>query len=180
MSKFFISLISTLCLTSSLVIADEMEEEEDTGKVKIEWQNPDKYIDVRPSNQSRKRFQESTFNKLEAFLEKLAEKLPEGQSLTMTVTNLDLAGHVWPGHMAGMNSTQEIRVIKRVDFPRMYFSFSLLDADGNIVKQGDEELKDMSFQDRTIGRTQNDALRYEKNMLESWFNKTLMPEKTEE
>ncbi|MCY7294664.1 DUF3016 domain-containing protein [Alteromonas sp. a30] len=178
MNKLVISLLCGLSL-SFLTQAADNTQEKPAGRATIEWQNPDEYVDVRPSNQSKKRFQTSTFNKLEAFVEKLAEALPEGQTLSMTVTNLDLAGHVWPGHMAGMNSTQEIRVIKRVDIPRMYFSYQLFDANGKVIKEGEEELKDMSFQERNIGRIQNDSLRYEKNMLERWFNKTLMPTSAE-
>lgn len=177
-------LLSSFLLSSALLAfcthasdTPEGEKEGTNGRVNIEWQNPKSYTDIRPSNQSKKRFQEATFKKIEKFLEKLAGKLPEGQKLKMTVTDLDLAGHVWPGHMAGMNNTQDIRVIKRVDFPRMNFSYTLVDENGKMLKSGEEKLKDMSFQSHNLGRIHSDGLRYEKNMLEHWFKKTLVPKK---
>jgi len=176
MTKLFSTLLLSTALCSFLTFADTHadEEKEPEGRVNIEWQDPKSYTDIRPSNQSKKRFQESTFKKLEKFMEKLATKLPEGQHLNLVVTDLDLAGHVWPGHMAGMSNTQDVRVIKRVDFPRINFSYTLLDSNGETVKAGEETLKDMSFQEHHLGRFKSDGLRYEKNMLERWFKKTLV------
>ena len=45
------------------------------GKVEVTWENTDKYTDVRPSNESRKRFKERTFKQLDEYLVELAEAL---------------------------------------------------------------------------------------------------------
>lgn len=167
MNKYIISLSAITMLVYGTVSADEKQDGPD--RVQIEWKDPKSYTDVRAANQSSKRFRENTFKKLEAYLEKLAVKLPEGQSLKITVTDLDLAGHVWPGHMVGMDSTSDVRMIKRVDIPRMNFSYQLLDSAGNVIQEGDEKLKDMSFQDHINKHFNNDSLRYEKKMLDDWF-----------
>ena len=138
-------------------------------RVEVEWINPSDYTDIRPANQSRNRFRETTFKHLEKHLEELAARLPAGQRLKLTVTNLDLAGQVWPGHMMGLGLSSDVRLIKRVDIPRINFSYELLDGSGAMIRTGEEKLKDMSFQDRAAARYRNQTLRYEKTMLRDWF-----------
>lgn len=142
------------------------------SRVQIEWQDPTSYSDVRAANQSRKHFREKTFNRLEKHLEKLASKLPDGQTLKLSVTDLDLAGRVWPGSFMGLNTAGDVRIVKRVDFPSMQFSYTLVDAQNSVIKTGEEKLRDLSFQDRANRHFRSDALRYEKRMLDDWFGKT--------
>lgn len=139
-------------------------------EVEITWQEPEKYTDVRPANESRKRFRENTFQKLEKYLAELAEDLPDGQKLQITVDNLDLAGQVWPASFVGLgNSTSDVRMIKSIDIPRMSFTYQLVDATGLIVQESAVDLKDMSFLDRFNPFFDSESLRYEKNMLRDWF-----------
>ena len=62
-----------------------------------------------------------------------------------------------------------MRLIKSIDIPRIAFSFELLGADGTVLQQGEQNLKDMSFQDRHNPFFSSENLRYEKNMLRMWF-----------
>ena len=141
------------------------------AKVDVTWQNPEKYTDVRPSNESRTRFKERTFKQLDEYILELAETLPEGQTLKMNVTNLDLAGQVWPASFVGMGSgANDVRLIKSIDIPRIAFSFELLGADGAVIQQGEQNLKDMSFQNRHNPFFSSENLRYEKNMIRMWFD----------
>jgi len=140
--------------------------------VKVKWQNPDKYTDVRAANESRIRYRERVFHQLDEYWQKLADKLPDGQTLNVTVTNLDLAGQVWPGTFIGLDTTSDVRLIKRIDIPRIKFSYTLTDANGKVLKQADEDIKDMAFQDRTNTFFHDDPLRYEKNMIRDWFEDT--------
>lgn len=168
-------LITLLCVsalvvsTASAAKSPPPPNPEEMKRVEVEWLNPSDYSDIRPSNQSRTRFRETTFKHLEKHLEKLAIRLPEGQRLKLTVTNLDLAGQVWPGHMIGLGLSSDVRLIKRVDIPRMNFSYELLDESGVVIRAGEEKLKDMAFQERAIARYRNETLRYEKTMLKDWF-----------
>lgn len=171
MNKYLIPL-GALSIMASATVNAEAHPTEESDRVEIEWKDPKSYSDVRSANQPRTRFRESTFKKLEQHLEKLAIKLPEGQTLKLTVTDLDLAGQVWPGHMVGLNSTSDVRMIKRIDIPRMNFAFQLLNASGNVLKEGEEKLKDMNFQDHINRHFNNDSLRYEKKMLDDWFKDT--------
>ncbi|MEH6709969.1 MAG: DUF3016 domain-containing protein [Paraglaciecola polaris] len=141
------------------------------GKVEVIWQNSDKYTDVRSANESRTRFKERTFTQLEEYLTELAEALPNEQTLKITVTNLDLAGQVWPASFVGFgHSASDVRLIKSIDIPRIAFNYELLDSAGAVLQQGEQKLKDMSFQDRHNPFFSSETLRYEKNMLRMWFN----------
>jgi hypothetical protein len=138
--------------------------------VEINWDKPKKYTDVRPTNESRKRFRESTFKRINQYLEKLAQNLPDDTKLMMKVTNLDLAGQVWPASHVGLgHSASDVRVIKQIDIPRINFSYQLLASTGEIIQQADVKLKDMSFLDRANRSFKSEPLRYEKNMLQRWF-----------
>lgn len=141
------------------------------AQVEVNWQTPEKYTDIRPANQSRSGFHKQVFAQLEKHLNKLAEALPDDQKLSITVTNVDLAGQVWPASFVGLSRAGgDIRVIKNIDIPRLHFSYTLTAADGTVL-QGDEvELKDMSFLDRDLGIRKSDAFRYEKRMLSEWFD----------
>lgn len=141
----------------------------------VVWKNPEKYTDVRPTNESRVKFRERTFKALEEYITELAEELPEGDKLTMTVTNLDLAGQVWPASFAFGNATgSDIRVIKRVDIPRISFSYSLTDSNGEVLKSAEVKLKDMAFLNTPTPFIGRENLGYEKNMLKEWFEDDLI------
>lgn len=140
------------------------------AEVEIVWENPKEYRDVQPTAQSRARFREQTFNNLEKYINELAEDLPEGQTLSMKVTNLDLAGAVWPASFVGFgHSSSDIRLVKSIDIPRMAFSYVLTDASGIALQEGDVNIKDMNFQHRHNPFFNSETLRYEKNMLRQWF-----------
>jgi len=157
-----ISLFATLILGNPQLLA--------AAQVEIQWQNPEKYRDVRPSNQSRKRFRESTFKNLDEYLQELSSHLPEGSKLVMTVIDLDLAGQVFPASFTGLaQGGSDIRVIKDVDIPRMKFNYQLLSNSGDLLQESEVDLKDMSFLTRGNQLFRSESLRYEKNMLKRWF-----------
>lgn len=135
------------------------------ASVEVNWIKPEKYTDVRAGQESRKRFRERTFKKFEAHFQKLASKLPEQQKIVINVTNVDLAGDV-------TFNMKRIRIIKDIYIPRMKFNYQLLNADGKVLKQEDVDLKDMGFMMHANSRIHNDALRYEKVMLNKWFKST--------
>lgn len=146
-----------------------------TASVDVTWENPKDYADVRPSNESRTGFQKRTFAQLDKHIAKLAEKLPDDYKLSMTVTDLDLAGQVWPSSFVGLGNggANDVRLIKRVHIPRMEFSYTLTDATGAVVKSADVNIKDMNFMESIARMRNSDPLRYEKNMLGEWFRDEL-------
>jgi hypothetical protein len=90
----------------------------------------------------------------------------------MKVSDLDLAGEVWPASYAGLgHSVSDVRIIKNNYIPRINFSYQLVNESGQVLQQSEVKLKDMSFFDRSSHGFRNDSLRYEKVMLKRWFNK---------
>ncbi len=139
------------------------------ANVEINWVEPENYKDVRPGNHgSKKKFEEQVFYTLEKHFTKMAEQLPEGQLLTVNVTDIDLAGDTMIG---GIN---QYRVIKGVYHPRIEFSYQLVDDKGVSRYNGEINLKDRHFKSGSTGRYKNDFLSYEKLMLDKWFKKTFV------
>ncbi len=145
------------------------------AEVEVKWEDPDSYTDVKPANESRGGFQKRTFNALEEYFAELAESLPDGQTWSVTVTNLDLAGQVWPSSFVGFGSSAgtDIRLIKEIDIPRIAFSYTLTDASGATIKSADVKLKDMGFMDGLARKRHRDNLAYEKEMIREWFNEEM-------
>lgn len=140
----------------------------------VTWGDYQTFTDVKPANGMRKAYAESTFKTLEEYMHKLAADLPQGHTLAMTITNLDLAGRVLPGSFTGLglHSADMIRVIKTIDIPRIEFTYEYKDANGIVVKSDTVNLKDMSFMTGHNPLFSSDSLKYEKNMLRKWFKKT--------
>ena len=109
--------LQTLLSFSVLCVVALMPPVSLAADVKVNWINPDKYRDIHAGEESRKRFKENTFSALEAHLLKLAEALPESQTLKIDVTDVDLAGSVHHG------GSRQIRLIKDIYFPRITLSF---------------------------------------------------------
>lgn len=131
--------------------------------VKVTWTEPSKYRDIYSGNQGKKRFRESTFKELEKHLLKLAKALPESQTLEIDVTDVDLAGDV---HASSM---RDIRVIKEIYFPRIKFSYKLINEEQVIIHSGNVNIKDMNFMMGNSSRYRNKSLGYEKKLLDDWF-----------
>lgn len=172
MKKFtFTILTAALFLSANLVAGEQREENriDESERMTVTWVNPKEFTDVKPSMGVASKFRERTMTLLTEYMNELASELPEDQTLNIKVTDVDLAGRVWPG-------AREVRVVRQLEIPRMDFSYELLNADGSVVKSDTVELKDMGFMD-SVGRTfRNDPLKYEKNMLQDWFNKEFKQE----
>lgn len=173
--KLSLSLIVCLFTFQVSALTDTAEVPADAvasnGKLRVEWQDPDSYRDVRAANGPDKPYRDNVFFQIEKHLTKITKKLPEGQTLTLTFTDVDLAGQVWPAQFQGMPGTGDVRIVRGINYPRFDFNYSLINTAGNVLKQGEESLKDMSFQQRVNRIFRNDPLRYEKALLERWLSR---------
>ncbi len=132
----------------------------------VTWTDYKKYRDIRSGDESRKHFRERIFKDFEKHFTKLAERLPEGQVLKIDVTDVDLAGDT---HAGGID---RLRIVKEIYFPRMNFSYQLVNVDGSVEKDDTVVLKDMSFMMGENLRYRHKSLGYEKKMLDDWFLET--------
>ena len=142
------------------------------GEVKVDWQEPEKFTDIRPSNDSRKAYRERAIKKFDGFFADVASDLPEGYNWHVTVTDVDLAGEV--DYFAG-GAGNALRIVKDIYSPAIKFNYVLRDKHGEEVASGEEKLRDMGFMQQLRSANDNDEFRYEKQMLQDWFKKELQP-----
>jgi hypothetical protein len=135
------------------------------GKLGVQYIEAEKFADIGFGSLERER----NLKTLSDFLQALAAKLPEGQTLQLTVVDVDLAGQVWPG------SLHDIRVLRgRADWPRVHLQYTLRQGD-TTLKSGDAQIIDMGYLDQagSLAESQG-ALSHEKRMLQTWFRKTFI------
>ena len=96
-------------------------------------------------------------------------RLPAGQQLAVTVTDLRRAGWVDPMFRPG----QPVRVVRDIDAPRMDLRFRLTDASGAVLREGDAKLRDLGFLSRPQRPGPAEALTHEKNLVDRWLDEVL-------
>lgn len=132
--------------------------------VTVHYDKPDQFADI--SFDPRKR--EDALLQLTRHFEKLGTSLAPGQSLTIDVTDVDLAGREDPR----LRGISDIRILNGgVDWPRMTLHY-VLEQDGKVLRSGDAKLSDMSYLNRLNRYSSSEPLRYEKLMMDEWFDKT--------
>jgi hypothetical protein len=137
------------------------------AEVTVTYVKPDDYTDVPRSVIERDR----VLKDFSEYFAKLDKKLPAGQSLKIEVLDIDLAGRLYPRYSGG----DDIRVLKGgADWPRMHLRYTL-SQDGQTLRSGDEQLSNMNYQMSMTRYADSEPLRYEKQMLDDWFKKTIAP-----
>jgi len=131
------------------------------GKVELNWVEPEKFSDVGFGNADR----QAALQALGAHIARLGQQLPDGQTLKIQVTDLNLAGE------KKFTPSRDVRVLRgRADWPTMQLSYALL-ADGRELKAGQARLADMNY----LFTTRNDEYGYEKRMIDNWFRAEFAP-----
>jgi hypothetical protein len=131
------------------------------GNVQVSFVQSSSYSDVRDSA----RRTEDTLAALQRHFEAMgAQYLATGQTLKVEVLDVDLAGEVRHGMRAN-----DIRVLRgRADWPRLQLRYTL-ESPGAAAKRGAATLADPAYLERSLPLPSNDALPYERRMLEDWF-----------
>ena len=138
------------------------------GRVTVTFDQPDKFTDVKSSYLGAT--DQGYLNELQRYIEYAARGyLADGQRLTVKFTDIDMAGDFEPGRPR----LADVRVMKGIYVPRLKFSYAVTDAAGQTVKQGDENLTDMTYQSRFKTSNSSDTLFYEKAMFADWMASTL-------
>ena len=142
------------------------------AQVEVNWQQPEKFTDIRPANESKNRYRERVLKIFDGYFVDMAKKLPEDYSWKITVTDLDLAGEIDP--FAG-GAGNELRVVKEIYSPAIKFSHIIQNNYGEQIINQEEKLRDMGFMHTLRSYRDNDEFRYEKQMLEQWFSRDVLP-----
>ncbi len=146
------------------------------AEVKLTWQNPEKYTDIRPGTGTKKAYQQKVIKAFDKMWAEFAEKLPAGYKFEVVITDLDLAGDVEPMYSGAGRTMNDIRVVKDIYFPKMNLDYVLYDANNVEVAKGTAvKIKDMGFmQSGSLGHNSRE-FGYEQHMLEKWFEKEVLP-----
>ena len=137
------------------------------AQVSVSYVKPEDFVDIDRNPIDRER----TLKQFTEYFQSLEKKLPAGQSLKIEVLDIDLAGRLYPRRAA-----DDIRVMNGgADWPRMHLKYTL-EQDGQVLRSGDEEISNMDYQHRVGGYFDSDPLRYEKQMLDDWFRKSIAPQ----
>lgn len=154
-----ISILTTLLSLSSLPVQ--------AASVEVKFTEAKKFADIRSGEENHHQFTENVFYNIEKLITKLAADLPEEQVLKVEFTDIDLAGDI------DMFNARLFRVVKNMYPPRLAFNYQLIAKDKSIIKQGEENIRDTTFMVHESLRYKNEALGYEKHLLEKWFKATI-------
>lgn len=162
-------LILSLALTPALAFG-AANHQPGAEKLQVNFPNWQHYTDIKDSYIETEKGEQGILNELKEALTLDAKyAVPDGDHLTITFSDIDLAGDFEPWRGPQWD---DVRVVKDIYPPRFKFTYTLTDGSGKVLKQGPENIVDMAFQMRvTINR--DDPLRYEKDILKDWMDRTL-------
>jgi len=133
----------------------------------VTFVNPEKFTNIgRYADQK-----EASHNQTEVahFIEQLAaRRLPTEQALQVEVLDVDLAGLV-----AARRRAYDVRVMRSVTWPSLKLRYRLV-LGKQVLVSGEETVADMDYLQRPNPYSTDDPLRYEKRMLDEWFQKRLV------
>lgn len=139
--------------------------------IEVKFDHPEKFTDAKDTFPGRSDGDSASLSGIKDFIEtKAAKYMADGETLTITFTDIDLAGDFEP---ESGPSGSETRIIKGVYPPRLDFTYKVIDANQKVVKEGQEKLRDINFQMRANPTNQDDPLRFEKDMLNDWMRSNL-------
>ncbi len=140
------------------------------GPVSVEWTDPAEFSELRFSQNRWEAQQGDWVTQLARYLqERAAARLPEGQRMDVTITDIKRAGSFEPWHGANANN---IRVMRDVYPPRMTLQVRITDAEGQVVSEGEQRLVDTAFL-MNSRPMDTDPLRFEKDMIDTWLRREL-------
>ena len=139
------------------------------ANVTVAFTHPENYADMPFAFFDKKEVMEG----LQKHFDKLGTTLPVGQDLKVEILDIDLAGRIEPSARA----SRDLRILRgSADWPVITLRYSL-ESQGKVLKSGEERIADMTY---LLGYNRYNAgenLRYEKQMLDRWFKKTLLAAK---
>lgn len=146
------------------------------GPVSVKWDDPAKFTEIRQSGNRFEAERGDWVRQLARYLQTTAAKpLQPGQTLDVTLVDIKRAGDYEPWH--GPRG-RDIRVMRDIYPPRIALQYTLKDADGRIVSEGDARLSDSGYLQGSGLLTDSDPLRYEKRLLNDWVKRQLASQAT--
>jgi hypothetical protein len=174
--KFALTAAFMAAVCAPVFPAEAAASEKSNVRVEVVYVSPEKFTDLKDSDMNADHGRDSYLALIREFLVERGEKyVPEGQKLVVTISDIDMAGDFepWRGPRAS-----DVRVVKDIYPPRVNLSFKLIDAADAVIKEGEKQLRDLSFQMSAMPSFSHDSLRYEKALLENWLRSEFPKGKT--
>lgn len=142
------------------------------GSIEAEFGDLDDFTDFSVNGLSEEKTLTIFQAELEPKLESLAKKyLAEEETLIIRFTDIDMAGDIQPWRNT---YNADIRYVEAVYPPRLKFTYTLKDAKGAVLEEGEDSISDLAFQmDATASfRASSENFYYETDLLRDWMRKT--------
>lgn len=149
---------------------------ETDGPVQVAWTDPAQFTEIRQSSNRFEAERGDWVQQLAKYVRTTASKeLQPGQTLEVTFTDIKRAGDYEPWHGP---RADDIRVMRDIYPPRVTLTYTLKNAQGQVLGEGERKLQDTGYL-HSIGRqSDTDPLRYEKRLLEDWIRRDLRNQAT--
>jgi hypothetical protein len=142
------------------------------GTMTAEFEDVDNFTDFSVNGLSEERTLKMFKTELDKELEFLGGKyLAEGETLVIRFTDIDMGGDIQPWRN---RYNADIRYVEAVYPPRLKFTYSLKNAEGEILDEGEVSISDLSFQMNATAsfRVNSETFYYETTLLRDWMRKT--------
>ncbi|HWA87658.1 MAG TPA: DUF3016 domain-containing protein [Opitutus sp.] len=138
-------------------------------RVDVVFSHPEKFTDAARDQRGSDFGLDQNLDDLKQFIVSRAEPMiPQGDKLTITFTDIDLAGEYEPWRTPGRGG--EARIVKDIYIPRMDLSFKLTDQTGAVIKEGTRHLTNMTFMMDILPATlRSEPLAYDKELVLNWL-----------
>ena len=146
-----------------------------SADVTVQFEQPDHYTDLSLGGSSSQSIQDDLLKQIEKHFKRLGERfLPKGDVLNIDVRDIDMAGAVEPWQTPNLSNT---RIIRDVYLPKITLHYVWHDQVGVLKADKQETVTDLNYLMMLDSRlyNNNDPLRYEKAMLDRWFERSFNP-----
>lgn len=135
-----------------------------SAAVEVRFIEPDKFSDVDNSTTTGGRRRDDVLKDIQEHLRELGDRYLPGKDLLIEVTDVDLAGIIRP-----LGPRMEMfRVLGAIGRPAIKLNYTLSEG-GHELRKGVGALSDLDYQSGFNRYSSNDPLRYEKRMMDKWF-----------
>ena len=129
------------------------------SEIHVTYVKPEQMLDVPATQRGQ------ILNELTGHFMSLDKYLAPDQTLNIEVTSLELSGIV----KHKFRTDQDVRVLRgAADWPTMHLLYRL-ESKGQVIRSGEDDLRNMMYLERMNKYPTSDSLRYEKQMIDDWF-----------
>jgi hypothetical protein len=143
------------------------------GTMTAEFEDVDNFTDFSVNGLSEEKTLKIFQAELDKELESLGGKyLAEDETLVIRFTDIDMAGDIQPWRNT---YNADIRYVEAVYPPRLKFTYTLKNGEGEVLDEGEASITDLSFQMNSAAsfRANSETFYYETTLLRDWMRKTM-------